>query len=195
MKVVNLRNESADIYCGRKSSYRAKYGADCSALGNPFPTRGRSTRKECVEEYKQLVQENKEWFAEKLRVLVEYEKQLGRELTLGCFCAPKICHCDVLIHFVKHQLRFVPRPMAPKPVSTHPKTYDEEIYDALIDALRHQEDERGNVQQYGSKSDAVILVHTQMLDQHEGDMTVKEQRDLLGLIWATVANIETEDYR
>ena len=195
MRVVNLRNESADVYCGRKSSYRAKYGADCSDLGNPFPVRGRTTRKETIQAYEQLVQENKSWFAEKIRILLEYEQQLGRELTLGCFCAPKPCHCDVLIHFAKYKLRFVPRPMAPKPVSTHPKTYDEEIYDALIDALRHQEDERGSIKQYGSKSDAVISVNTQMLDQHEGDMTVKEQKNLLGLIWATVANIETEDYR
>jgi hypothetical protein len=195
MKVVNLRHETADVYCGRPSSYRAEYGSDCSIFGNPFPIEPGVTRKEAVQAYAQLLDENQEFYAEKLRILLEYEKQLGRELKLGCFCAPKRCHCDELVKFAKTKLRYVPRPKVRKSARSG-KQYDEELYDSLLEALSHQKDERGETQHYGDKSLAVDKVLQDMLQAHPESYPDDDAIKALSiLLWETVAEITTEEYR
>lgn len=76
-RVVNLKKEKYDVYCGRGSKW-----------GNPF----------VMNNYSQ---------AERDRVCDEYEKWFWttdlpnqihelKDKVLGCFCKPLRCHCDFL---------------------------------------------------------------------------------------------------
>lgn len=69
--VVNVKTDGCDVYVGRPSKW-----------GNPF----RGPR--AIEDYRRYLQARPELAAE---ALVEL-----RGKVLGCHCAPKPCHADVL---------------------------------------------------------------------------------------------------
>jgi len=87
-RVVNKYKEPYDVYIGRGSVW-----------GNPFthlvgPTKAEfhvATREEAVARYRQYILERPDL----LRRLPEL---VGKRL--GCFCAPKSCHGDVLVELV-----------------------------------------------------------------------------------------------
>lgn len=66
------------IYCGRPSKY-----------GNPFWMKDESMREQVIKDFKEKTL-NKLDLTELLKLLKE------DNLYLGCFCAPKACHCDVI---------------------------------------------------------------------------------------------------
>jgi len=74
--VVHCRKSEYDIYCGRPSIF-----------GNPFEIGTDGTRKEVIEKFKKYLLDNKE-------LLSKVPELRGK--ILGCWCAPKACHCDVL---------------------------------------------------------------------------------------------------
>jgi hypothetical protein len=76
-KVVNINIEPFDVYIGRPSKW-----------GNPFRIGKDGTRMEVISKYEKYVRSNQ-------KMLAEVEELRGK--TLGCFCAPKPCHGDVLI--------------------------------------------------------------------------------------------------
>lgn len=78
-RVVHCKREPFDVYIGRPSKW-----------GNPFPlVKGASDeeRADCLAKYT-------EWLLAQPQLLA----QLGelRDKVLGCWCAPKACHGDVL---------------------------------------------------------------------------------------------------
>jgi hypothetical protein len=77
MKVVHCKREEYDVYIGRPSCW-----------GNPFVIGKDGTREEVVEKYRNWILKN-EYLMSKLPEL--------KGKTLGCWCAPKACHGDVLI--------------------------------------------------------------------------------------------------
>ena len=74
--VVHCKKSKYDVYCGRPSKW-----------GNPFEIGKHGSRREVIEKYRKYILENKELL-----------KDLGelRGKILGCWCAPKECHCDIL---------------------------------------------------------------------------------------------------
>lgn len=84
------------VYVGRRSSYRAEYGEDYSALGNPF-TMPKYTREEAVKEYGRLVRPV--YASPEIRrpfMFLGMRVRGGERLALLCFCAPQLCHAEVI---------------------------------------------------------------------------------------------------
>jgi hypothetical protein len=75
--VVHCRRERYQVYIGRPSKW-----------GNPFVVGKHGTRPSCIALYERWLLENSELMA-----------ALGelRGLVLGCWCAPRACHGDVLV--------------------------------------------------------------------------------------------------
>ena len=96
IKVVNKYKEPNHIYCGRGS-----------ALGNPFPMYNESQRDEVCDKYevyfnqKVKIEKNKPMLAQ-LQFIQEEAKK--GDVNLGCFCAPKRCHCDTIKKYIEEQL-------------------------------------------------------------------------------------------
>lgn len=74
--VVHCKKAPYDVYCGRPSCW-----------GNPFEIGKDGTRKEVIAKFKKYLLANEE--------LVDKLPELRGKI-LGCWCAPKACHCDVL---------------------------------------------------------------------------------------------------
>ena len=96
--VVNKYKEPNNIYCGRGS-----------ALGNPFNMSHESQRDSVCDRYEL-------WFTEMVitsRGDSPFFKRLDRivkaakegDVNLGCFCAPKRCHCDTIKAYVDQRLK------------------------------------------------------------------------------------------
>lgn len=81
-------------YCGRPSSYSRALGRplDFSALGNPFPMRDESERKEVCNKYRVWLWGQMRSSPHVMRML----RDIPDDAVLGCFCAPRQCHCDDL---------------------------------------------------------------------------------------------------
>jgi len=75
-RVVHCKREAYDIYCGRPSPF-----------GNPFLIGLDGTREEVIAKYEAWIQTQPDLLGR----LPELKGKI-----LGCWCAPKACHCDVL---------------------------------------------------------------------------------------------------
>lgn len=75
--VVNVKTDGCDVYVGRPSIW-----------GNPIMLKRESDRASVLEEYRQ-------YLATRPDLVQKAFKEL-RGKTLGCWCAPKMCHADVL---------------------------------------------------------------------------------------------------
>ena len=75
--VVHCKVSKYDVYCGRPSQF-----------GNPFITGVDGTREVVIEKHKKWFLHNHE--------LIEIVKRELKGKILGCWCAPKTCHCDIL---------------------------------------------------------------------------------------------------
>ena len=76
-KVVHCKREQFDVYIGRPSKW-----------GNPFQIGTDGTREEVVHRYR-------EWILLQPDLIAALIPELA-DRTLGCWCAPKLCHGDVL---------------------------------------------------------------------------------------------------
>jgi Domain of unknown function (DUF4326) len=80
-KVVHCKREQYDVYIGRPGRW-----------GNPFVLRAESEREDVLEKYRV-------WLWNEIREggfsLEELSELSGK--VLGCWCAPKTCHGDVLL--------------------------------------------------------------------------------------------------
>ena len=95
MRVVHFKKESFDIYIGRPSKW-----------GNPYAVGEDGTRSEVIRKY--------EWWIRKQPHLMNSLHELKGK-TLGCWCAPKACHGDVLVKLVKEcQMKDVAQNMVSK---------------------------------------------------------------------------------
>jgi hypothetical protein len=77
-RVVNIYREDYDVYIGRPGKGQS------GKWGNPF---SKGTREENVAAFR-------EWILTQPHLLLDLHELKGKRL--GCFCAPKACHGDVL---------------------------------------------------------------------------------------------------
>ena len=80
MRVVHCKREPYDVYIGRPSKW-----------GNPFTIGKDGTRDEVIAKYRVHLHES--------GLIADIEELRGK--TLGCWCAPKPCHGDVLAEGVR----------------------------------------------------------------------------------------------
>ena len=97
IKVVNKYKEPNHIYCGRGS-----------ALGNPFVMKNGTERDEVCDKYEGYFKEQvyvlkNENMLKELRAI--YKQALKGDVNLGCFCAPKRCHCDTIKEFIEINIK------------------------------------------------------------------------------------------
>ena len=78
-KVVHCKKDYYDVYIGRPSKW-----------GNPFTIGKDGTRIEVISKYEDYLVKNPKLF----NALPELKNKI-----LGCWCAPKPCHGDVLARF------------------------------------------------------------------------------------------------
>jgi hypothetical protein len=74
--VVHCKRTPHDVYIGRPSKW-----------GNPFVIGRDGTRPQVIERYER-------WLLGQPALLAALPELTGK--TLGCWCAPQACHCDVL---------------------------------------------------------------------------------------------------
>lgn len=80
-RVVNKRHAKYDVYIGRGSRW-----------GNPFEIGKDGTREEVCAKYLGYLLESSE-------LLAALPSLVGK--TLGCYCSPKLCHGDIIIHVMR----------------------------------------------------------------------------------------------
>lgn len=96
MKVVNVRNEQSTHYIGRGTSRKAHYGIDAN-LGNPFWMLDESKRDYICDQFECMARDNP--------AILDRIKALPEDAVLGCFCAPKHCHGDIIVKLWKEMNR------------------------------------------------------------------------------------------
>ena len=88
-RVVHCKRDPFDVYIGRANP---RAGLAGSKFANPFklPSNASDTeRQACIERYETWLRARPE--------LVEAAQRDLRGKVLGCWCAPKACHGDVLV--------------------------------------------------------------------------------------------------
>ena len=97
--VINIKDlpgnkiPANSTYMGRRNN---RAGLKQSFFHNPFPLNSEGQRKSVVEKYKHyfygsLIDDPK--FDSEIRKLLDYEY-------LVCYCAPKPCHCDIVLDYI-----------------------------------------------------------------------------------------------
>ncbi|OGS39983.1 MAG: hypothetical protein A3K77_01380 [Euryarchaeota archaeon RBG_13_31_8] len=92
IKVVHVKRcsppfgQPGDVYIGR-----ASYGFPNSKWGNPFPLKNESERMDVINKYEKYLFESG---------LINDIGELSNAKRLGCWCAPKPCHGDVLAKYI-----------------------------------------------------------------------------------------------
>lgn len=95
--VVNIRHQLADFRCDR-----------LSPLGNPYYMPDESKRDEVCDRYydyfhKSLNPDHAvKGFLEYLDKILKAASK--RDITIGCWCAPKRCHCDTIKEYVESEV-------------------------------------------------------------------------------------------
>jgi hypothetical protein len=82
-RVVHCRNEPYDVYVGRPSKW-----------GNPYRIGRDGDRDEVIAKYER-------WLLEQPDLLAALPGLTGR--ILGCWCAPRACHGDVLVRYANQE--------------------------------------------------------------------------------------------
>jgi hypothetical protein len=77
-EVVHCKRDPYDVYIGRPGPF-----------GNPFEIGKDGNRQEVVEKYA-------EWVLTQPELLATIRTELKGKV-LGCWCAPKLCHGDILV--------------------------------------------------------------------------------------------------
>jgi len=85
-KVVHCKKESYDVYIGRPCPF-----------GNPFEIGKDGNREEVVTQYA-------EWVLTQPELLATIKTKLKGK-TLGCWCAPQLCHGDILVELTNDTIQ------------------------------------------------------------------------------------------
>ena len=88
-KVVNKRVEPFDVYIGRGSKW-----------GNPFVMKSEADRERVIEQFRKYL-----WEQIEAGVVTKDELRALDGKRLGCFCAPKACHGDVIVAAIEWSKR------------------------------------------------------------------------------------------
>lgn len=91
-RVVNIYKAPYDIYIGRGGKGKDGY------FGNPIKLPAKANEKERLE----VLHKYTEYFSERLENDSEFKRRVHalKGKTLGCFCAPKLCHGDVIAAYL-----------------------------------------------------------------------------------------------
>lgn len=84
-RVVHCKKSPYDVYIGRPSIF-----------GNPFKLTQETNRDHVIEQYRQ-------WFFAQPELMKKAREQLTGKI-LGCHCAPKKCHGDILDQYVNEEI-------------------------------------------------------------------------------------------
>lgn len=87
MRVVHCNKEAYDVYISRPSKW-----------GNPFVVGVDGDREEVIRKYE-------DWIRNQPELLKDIPELQGK--ILGCWCAPKLCHGDVLVSLVNENNLFL----------------------------------------------------------------------------------------
>jgi len=82
--VVHCKRDRFDVYIGRPSKW-----------GNPFVIGRDGTRAEVIDKYRH-------WLLAQPQLMTALPELAGK--VLGCWCAPRPCHGDVLMDFANRKL-------------------------------------------------------------------------------------------
>lgn len=88
VKVVHCKKAKHDVYIGRPS----KWGNPYSHKEGTLAQYKVATREEAIEKYAEWIKDQPDL----LKDLPELKDKI-----LGCWCAPKACHGDVLVELLK----------------------------------------------------------------------------------------------
>lgn len=88
--VVHNLHDDFDVYIGRAVPER---GIRSSKWGNPFVLRN-----DTDAERERVISEYREWLVAQPELMGSLEELRGKRL--GCWCAPKRCHGDVLVELL-----------------------------------------------------------------------------------------------
>ena len=91
--VVHNQHEDFDVYIGREVP---EHGLPASKWGNPFVMADESDT-----ERERAIAAFREWIVTQPELMSSLEELRGRRL--GCWCAPKGCHGDVLVELLEAQ--------------------------------------------------------------------------------------------
>lgn len=81
--VVNIKKEVYEVYIGRGSKW-----------GNPFKIGVDGNRQEVIKKYTK-------WIITQPELMSSLNELDGK--ILGCYCAPKACHGDVLVYLIERE--------------------------------------------------------------------------------------------
>ncbi len=84
-QVVHCKRDEFDVYIGRPGPW-----------GNPFHIGADGTREEVVEKYAAWVLTQPELLA---TIKIELKDKI-----LGCWCAPKLCHGNILVEIANEHI-------------------------------------------------------------------------------------------
>ncbi len=90
--IVNLYKEKYTVYIGRANN---RLGLKESKFHNPFHIGRDGDREEVIRKYIAYLKSHPE--------LVRAAKVELKNQILGCFCAPQLCHGDVLVAIVNDE--------------------------------------------------------------------------------------------
>ncbi len=93
-KVVHCKREEYDVYVGRLPVPDGAPPGSDGFWGNPWKAGRDGTRAQVIERYEQYV-------LSQPRMLARLPQLRGK--TLGCWCAPKSCHADVLLRLANER--------------------------------------------------------------------------------------------
>lgn len=82
-RVVHCKKEPFDVYVGRPTMW-----------GNPFVIGQDGTREEVIQKYEK-------WFRAQPNLMSAVASLKGK--VLACWCAPKLCHGDVLVRLANDE--------------------------------------------------------------------------------------------
>lgn len=97
-QVVNLRKKYFDVYIGRRNASR---GLPESPFHNPFKSTDYPHSDPAIQRV-YVVVAFAQYFYTKIQEEPDFQKKVLalRGKKLGCWCKPKLCHGDVIAHYV-----------------------------------------------------------------------------------------------
>jgi Domain of unknown function (DUF4326) len=82
--VVNIRKSRCDVFVGRPSIW-----------GNPYSHLDGTSAKYMVASRDEAIQKYEEYIMNNPKMIAKIKREL-RGKVLGCFCAPRRCHAEIL---------------------------------------------------------------------------------------------------
>ena len=89
--VVHCKKSDYDVYIGRPSKW-----------GNPYSHKERTIAEYRVSNRDEAIQKYEGWILNQPRLMGSLHELKGK--TLGCWCAPKLCHGNILVKLIKRHV-------------------------------------------------------------------------------------------